>query len=123
MRTALGSALAIVLLGLAAASMRAESYPQAAASKAEVEALLRSAHSPVQYHTLAVYFHQKQTAYEVQAQAEKAEWERRSQNVVGVAAKYPRPVDSSRNRYTYFMYEADRMAHQAAHFDALAEAQ
>ena len=52
----------------------------------------------------------------VQAQSEKAEWDRRSQNTTGISQKYPRPVDSSRNRYEYFTYEAGQMSQQATHF-------
>ena len=39
--------------------------------------------------------------------------------VAGMAAKYPRPVDSSRNRYEYFLYEAGQMSQQAEHYESL----
>lgn len=88
-------------------------------SQSEVKQMIRDAHTPQQYHEIATYFESRQQSFEQQAQSEKLEWERRSQNVTGPAAKYPRPVDSSRNRYEYFTYEAQQMALQAQHFESL----
>ena len=88
-------------------------------SQTEVRQLIRDAHSVEQYKTLASYFRARQQAFEQQAQSEKAEWDRRSQNTTGISQKYPRPVDSSRNRYEYFTYEAAQMSQQAAHFESL----
>jgi len=65
-----------------------------------------AAHEPAQYSALASYFAQQQTDYLQQAAGEKKEWERRSQNIVGIAAKYPRPVDSARYLYEFYMYKA-----------------
>ena len=89
-------------------------------TKAELHKLVREAHSSEQYRVLGKYFRAQQAKYQQQAQEEKAEWERRNQNVTGPAAKYPRPVDSSRNRYEYFTYEAGLMAQRASHYDNLA---
>jgi hypothetical protein len=89
-------------------------------TKAELHKLVREAHSSEQYRSLARYFRAQQTKYQQQAQEEKAEWERRSQNVTGAAAKYPRPVDSSRNRYEYFTYKAGQLDSQASHYETLA---
>jgi hypothetical protein len=88
-------------------------------SHSEVQKMIREAHTPQQFETLASYFRTQQQSFEKQAQSEKQEWERRSQNVTGPGAKYPRPVDSSRNRYEYFAYQAGQMAQQAAHFESL----
>jgi hypothetical protein len=81
--------------------------------------MIRDAHTAQQYHEIATYFESRQQSFEQQAQSEKLEWKRRSQNVTGPAAKYPRPVDSSRNRYEYFTYEAQQMAQQVQHFESL----
>jgi len=70
---------------------------------------MREAHSPNEYRALAGYYGEQQTSYLKQAAEEKQEWVRRSQNIVGVAAKYPRPVDSARNLYEYYMYKASQM--------------
>lgn len=120
MKKVLVCAIAPLLVAVAVAVSTAEPSTQATLSATDVSTLLRTAHSPVQYHALALYFHQHQAELLLQAQAEKTEWQRRSQNVVGIAAKYPRPVDSARNRYEYFQYEADRAGQQAVHFDSLA---
>jgi hypothetical protein len=88
-------------------------------SHAELTKMIRSAHTPQEYQALAGYFRSRQVTFEKQAQEEKVEWDRRSQNVIGPAAKFPRPVDSSRNRYEYFTYEAQQMSQQAAHYESL----
>ena len=54
------------------------------------------------------------------ASDEMAEWARRSQNTTGRAAKYPRPVDSARNRYEYYAHEADEAAFQADKYNRFA---
>jgi hypothetical protein len=83
-------------------------------SNSQVQSLLRSAHTVEQYQMLASYFHARQLVVE-----EKVEWDRRSQITAASYQKYPRPADSSRNRYEYFTYEAHQMAQQAAHFESL----
>jgi hypothetical protein len=88
-------------------------------SNSQVQSLLRSAHTVEQYQMLASYFHARQLVFEEKAQEEKVEWDRRSQITAASYQKYPRPADSSRNRYEYFTYEAHQMAQQAAHFESL----
>lgn len=120
MKKLLVGAVAALWMSLAATVAKAEPPAQAVPSRVEAMALLRSAHSTTEYHALALYFHQQQSELALQAQAEKQEWQRRSQNLVSLAAKYPRPVDSSRYRYEYFQSRADQAAQLAAHFDQLA---
>ena len=88
-------------------------------SRTELQSMIRSAHSAPQYQALAAYFRSRQQTFEKQALAEKAEWERRSLVTAAVAQKYPRPVDSSKNRYEYFTYESSQMRQQAEHYEAL----
>jgi len=88
-------------------------------SNSQVQSLLRSAHTVEQYQMLASYFHARQLVFEEKAQEEKVEWDRRSQITAASYQKYPRPADSSRNRYEYFTYEAQQMAQQAARFESL----
>jgi hypothetical protein len=88
-------------------------------SHSELQAMIRGARSTQQYQQLATYFRSRQQSLEQQAQAEKAEWERRSQSNAGAAQKYPRPADSSKNRFEYFAYEADHMGQQAEHYESL----
>jgi hypothetical protein len=82
--------------------------------------MIADAHTPQQYQALATYFRSRQQVLEQQAQSEKLEWDRRSQITAASYQKYPRPADSSRDRYEYFTYEAQQMSQQAAHFESLA---
>jgi len=91
-------------------------------TKAQLAQLKQEAHTPEQYRALAVYFEQRKVSYQEQAAQIKKEWERRSQNIVGSAAKYPRPVDSARNLYEYYSYEAGQAGVQQAQYEHLAEA-
>jgi hypothetical protein len=72
-------------------------------TKAQLKELVRSAHTPEQYKVLASYYGGRRRSYLQEAVEKKREWDRRSQNVFGVFAKYPRPVDSARNLYEYYM--------------------
>ena len=75
-------------------------------TKAQLKRLALDAHAPDQYNALASYFGEQHDKYLQKAAEEKVEWERRSQSIVGIQAKYPRPVDSARNLYEYYMAEA-----------------
>lgn len=88
-------------------------------SPMEVNEMIRSAHTAQEYRALAGYFRSRQQSFEQKAASEKQEFDRRSQNISGPSAKYPRPVDSSRNRYEYFTYEAAQMKQEAVHFEVL----
>jgi hypothetical protein len=109
------TSLLLLAIGVACAE------PQAGAqySHAELQTMINEAHSAKQYQALATYYRSQQQIMDQKAQAERQEWERRSQNTTGISQKYPRPVDSSKNRYEYFTYEADRMGQQAAHYESL----
>src|SRR5580692_10220004 len=75
-------------------------------TQAQVRQLALTAHSPEQYKALAGYYEQEENRYARLAADEKQEWDRRSsQPIVGTLAKYPRPVDSARNLYEYYMYK------------------
>lgn len=89
-------------------------------SHAELKKMISEAHTAAQYKTLATYFSSQEKSYEQKAAEEKQEWQRRSQVNAALYQKYPRPEDSSKNRYEYFAYEAQQMNAQATHYDALA---
>jgi len=112
-------ALAMTVAVATAGPILAQPSDHRTYTQSEIKQMIRDAHTAQQYHEIATYFEGRQQYFEQQAQSEKLEWERRSQNVTGPAAKYPRPVDSSRNRYEYFSYEAQHMALQAEHFEGL----
>ena len=98
-------------------------------TQARVKQLTLTARAPEQFKALAGYYGQEQNRYARLAAEEKTEWDRRSnQPIVGILAKYPRPVDSARNLYEYYMYKASenraleakysRMAAQGASVNA-----
>ena len=110
---------AIAAFTVSAGFAHAQNSMNAGMSPAQAEQMLHSARTVEQYQMLAGYFHARQLVFEEKAQVEKAEWDRRSQITAASYQKYPRPADSSRNRYEYFTYEAQQMAQQAAHFESL----
>jgi hypothetical protein len=87
---------------------------------AQVAQLEREAQAPEQYKALASYFGTQQDKYLQLASDEKKEWDRRSQNTMSIAAKYPRPVDSARNLYEYYMYKASENGSFEAKYNRLA---
>jgi hypothetical protein len=100
--------VSFLLTGVASAQVTASS-PQSSNpyTHSQLKQMLREAHTPEQFRVLAGYYDQQQKSYLKEAVEEKREWDRRSENVMGVAAKYPRPVDSARNLYEYYIYKAN----------------
>jgi hypothetical protein len=116
-------AVAVLFAISAGYAMCAQTTNNRQYSQSEIRQMIHDAHSAEQYQAIASYFRSRQQSFEQQAQSEKVEWGRRSQITSGPAEKYPRPVDSSKNRYEYFTYEAQQMGQQADHFNSLAAQQ
>ena len=113
--------LALAFAGAASAQGAASSAETGAHyTKAQVKELKRNAQTPAQYAVLAGYYGAQKADYLRQAAEEKKEWERRSQNVTSAAAKYPRPADSSRNLYEYYMYKATEAQTLESKYERLA---
>jgi hypothetical protein len=114
-------AASIVSFALAAA-VNAQGITSSAenGTQSQMKQLAREAHTPEQYGALADYYGQRQKYYLQQATEEKQEWARRSQNIVSIAAKYPRPVDSARYLYEYYAYMASETGALAAKYGQLA---
>ena len=121
MRTRLGVGVIIAILVASLNVAHAQPTNAPHYSHSQLRKMIQEAHTDQQYKELASYFRSRQDGYEQQAQAEKLEWIRRSQNATSVAAKYPRPADSSKNRYEYLTYEAGQMSQRAAHYESLTE--
>ncbi len=111
--------LALAAAICAAGPMYSQPSDHPSYSQSEVKQMIRDAHTAQQYRDLATYFRERQQYFAQQAQSEKIEWDRRSQITAASYQKYPRPADSSRNRYEYFTFEAQQMASQADRFDNL----
>ncbi|MGB9408818.1 MAG: hypothetical protein WCA89_14875 [Terracidiphilus sp.] len=82
--------------------------------------LAREARTPEQYDILADCYKKLQKDYLEHAAVEKQEWVRRSQNTMATAAKYPRPVDSARNLYEYYLSMASKAEKLSAMYSQLA---
>jgi hypothetical protein len=119
MRFKLILACAIFSCVAASGTARAASPAAQNLSHQELKKMMQNAHTPEDYLTLASYFRWRQQQFEQQAHDELAFWAERSLNVSLAAAKYPSPADSSKNRFEYFTYEAQKMSQQAAHFESL----
>jgi len=116
MQSAIACAAGILLVsGVCMGQPASASY-----GHAELKKMINEAHTAEQYKALAVYFRSQQKNYKQKAAAEMHEWARRSEVNAPLYQKYPRPVDSSRNRYEYFTYEAHQMNAQFTHYQALA---
>jgi len=89
-------------------------------TQAQVKQLERNANAPDQWKIVASYYEERQKSYLQLAAAEKKEWEQRSQNVTGAFAKYPRPSDSARNLYEYYMEKASKAGELDAKYSRLA---
>jgi hypothetical protein len=113
-------AASVLTIGLATATvftanaMPAGIDPQP--SSGQLKQMAKDAHTPEQYSALAQSYGQLQKTYLEKAAEEKQEWDRRSQNIVSIAAKYPRPVDSARNLYEYYRYKANEAGSLAAKY-------
>jgi len=88
-------------------------------SNSHLKQMMREAHTPEQYSALASYYSSSRQDFLQKAAEEKLEWERRSQNVMSVAAKYPRPVDSARYLYEYYIQEAAEAGGLSAKYSRL----
>jgi hypothetical protein len=115
------SALAIVLVTATAANasgMPADKTTQP--TSGQLKQMAKEAHTPEQYTALARSYSQLQKSYLDMASDEKQEWDRRNQNIVSIAAKYPRPVDSARYLYEYYTYKASEAGALAEKYSQLA---
>jgi len=115
------SVLSIALVTAAASTafaMPADKSSQPSAG--QLKQMAKDAHTPEQYTALAQSYSQLQKSYLEKATEEKQEWDRRSQNIMSIAAKYPRPVDSARNLYEYYAYKASEAGALASKYSQLA---
>jgi hypothetical protein len=116
------SVLAIALIGAGSAKgSLAAAQDGDHVSQTQVKQMARDAHSPEQYKALAHYYDIQQKNYLKQAADEKQEWERRSQITTSLYAKYPKPADSARNLYEYYVVKASEAGALSTKYGKLAE--
>jgi outer membrane biogenesis lipoprotein LolB len=119
MRSRIQIASALVAFALASGIAGAASTRTVNPSSSDVKKMMQDAHTAQQYQALGAYFRSRQKAFEQKAHSE-IEWiARRDQNVSLNAARYPAPLESARDRYEYFNYEAQQMSRQAARYESL----
>jgi hypothetical protein len=112
--------LSVALAGVAGAQATASSADNGTHyTQAQLKQLERDAHSAAQYSALAGYYESQQKTYLKKAAEEKELWIQRSQNIVSIAAKYPRPVDSARYLCEYYTYMAAESGQLAAKYSQL----
>jgi hypothetical protein len=90
-------------------------------TQAQLKQMAHDARTQDQYKVLASSYERQQKDYLQQAAEEKQEWERRSQNIVSINAKYPRPVDSAKYLYEYYAYKASEAGALSAKYSHLVE--
>ncbi len=115
-------AIAFAALVLTASVARSQTSETAKIDHAQLKHMIHTAHTAQEYQALADYYRSRQQAFKQQAQIEKVEWDHLSKNVMvfsAFAAKYPRPVDASRNRYEYLRYKACQMSQKALDYEDL----
>ena len=89
---------------------------------AQVHKMAREARTVQQFTVLADYYQTERRRYQRKAAEEMHLWAERNAQITPLSEKWPRPVDSSRNRYQYFERMADESAALADHYSKLADA-
>ncbi|MFZ0394621.1 MAG: hypothetical protein WCF17_02135 [Terracidiphilus sp.] len=93
---------------------RAEEIPQYSA--AEIRNMARAAQTPEQYTQLADYYQARRRMYVRKAAEEMDLVIQRNAVFTSLSEKWPRPVDSARNLYDYYLYQAAKSAATAARY-------
>lgn len=86
-------------------------------SHRQLQQLIRDAHTPEQYRTLATWFRSQEKIFNDKAAVEKQEWDRRKAMTASPALKYPTPADSAHNLYDYYLAKAHDMALRASDYE------
>lgn len=101
-----------------AQTARAKEPPQYTA--AQIRDMARTSHTPDQYSELADYYQSRRRMFVHKASEEMDLWAQRNAVITPLSQKWPRPVDSARNLYDYYIYQAAKSAARAARYSDLA---
>lgn len=118
-------AFAILMITFSTASLRAaerRAQDEAQYTSAQIKKMVREAHTVEQYTVLSDYYATQQRMYKRKAAEEMHLWALRSEVVTPLSEKWPRPVDSSRNRYEYFEFKLAQAGQLCAKYTRLADA-
>jgi hypothetical protein len=89
---------------------------------AQIHKMVRQAHTVQQYTVLADYYQTRQRMFKRKAAEEMHLWAERNAVITPLSEKWPRPVDSARNLYDYYVAMENDSAAKVAHFNQLADA-
>jgi hypothetical protein len=89
---------------------------------AQIKKMVREAHTVEQYTVLSDYYATQQRMYKRKAAEEMHQWALRSEVITPLSEKWPRPVDSSRNRYEYFEFKVAQAGQLCTKYSGLADA-
>jgi hypothetical protein len=90
-------------------------------TRAQIRRLMREAHTPEQYGTLADYYAEQDRLYTAKAVEMMHLWRERNEVYFRVE-KWPRPVDSARNLHDYYVYKASEAERLRVKYSQLADA-
>jgi len=91
-------------------------------TSAQIKKMVREAHTVEQYTVLSDYYATQQRMYKRKAADEMHLWALRAEVIAPLYEKWPRPVDSSRNRYQYFEFKVAQAGQLCAKYTRLADA-
>lgn len=119
----LASATLIVTLTSAGGSaLAAKPGARPEYSTAEIRQMARDAHTVEQFSALADYYQVQRRMYQRKAAHQMHLWAERNAVMTPLSEKWPRPVDSARNLYEYYLQMADESASLVEHYNKLADA-
>ena len=122
-RKSLVVAILLVILSVGSGSASATTPgDQPEYTSAQIRKMAKEARTVQQFTVLADYYQTQRRAYQRKAAEEMHLWAERSAQITPLSEKWPRPVDSSRNRYEYFEHMADESAGMVDHYGKLADA-
>ena len=121
-RKSLAVAIVLVILSLGSGSASATTPgDKPEYTPTQIRKMAREARTVQQFTVLADYYQTQRRIYQRKAGEEMHLWAERSAQITPLSEKWPRPVDSSRNRYEYFEQMADESAALVEHYNKLAD--
>ena len=88
---------------------------------AQIHKMAREARTVQQFTVLADYYQTRRRIFQRRAAEEMHLWAERNAVITPLSEKWPRPVDSSRNRYEYYEQMADESAALVERYNKLAD--
>lgn len=125
MTTRKSLAVAILLLILSVGSGSASATTpgdEPGYTPTQIHKMAKEARTVAEFTVLTDYYQTQRRMYQHKAAEEMHLWAERSAQITPLSEKWPRPVDSSRNRYQYFEHMADEAAALVDHYNKLADA-